>query len=120
MSGWQFGDELLLPQARGRFSVGWKRYVPLTKDVIMEASSNVTRCRSLVFVHPSLGNLWFDGLYGLAGGTVMAVLEDISRRGAQPQNIRVIAIVAAPPALKQMSEKYPGSGTEELLCCAIF
>eukprot|EP00775_Hariotina_reticulata_P004850 gene4850-5097_t len=42
------------------------------------------------------------------GGTMMQVLQDIVARGADPANIRVIAIVAAPPALKLMADAYPG------------
>jgi uracil phosphoribosyltransferase len=41
------------------------------------------------------------------------VLADLVARGADASNIRVVAVVAAPPALKQLSEKYPGA-----LCCA--
>lgn len=42
------------------------------------------------------------------GGTIVQVLEDIVSRGASPSNIRVVSVVAAPPALKKLSEKYPG------------
>ncbi|CAD7695207.1 unnamed protein product [Ostreobium quekettii] len=42
------------------------------------------------------------------GGTMMSVLENITSRGAQAKNIRVISVVAAPPALKKISEKFPG------------
>lgn len=42
------------------------------------------------------------------GGTIMHVLQDIVSRGASPSMIRVLAITVAPPALKQLSEKYPG------------
>ena len=36
------------------------------------------------------------------------VLDDIIARGAVPENIRVVAIVAAAPALTRMSEKFEG------------
>lgn len=42
------------------------------------------------------------------GGTMMAVLEDIMRRGGKPDMVRVLAITVAPPALKLLSEKFPG------------
>ena len=45
------------------------------------------------------------------GGTMLQVLADIVARGADTSNIRVVAVVAAPPALKQLSERYPGA------CC---
>jgi hypothetical protein len=44
-----------------------------------------------------------------AGGTITAVLDDIIARGAVASNIRVIAVVAAPPALKRLADKYPGA-----------
>ncbi len=43
-----------------------------------------------------------------AGGTVLQVLEDIVARGGQPQNIIVISVVAAPPALQKLS-KFSGT-----------
>jgi len=43
------------------------------------------------------------------GGTMLAAMEEITSRGASPSNIRIICIVTAPPALKILSEKYPGS-----------
>lgn len=42
------------------------------------------------------------------GGTIAQVLADIIERGASSDNIRVISIVCAPPALKMLGEKYPG------------
>ena len=38
----------------------------------------------------------------------MQVLDEIVARGASPEHIRVLSITVAPPALKQLSEKYPG------------
>lgn len=35
-------------------------------------------------------------------------LQEIVSRGADPANIRVVAVVAAPPALKLMADAYPG------------
>jgi uracil phosphoribosyltransferase len=37
------------------------------------------------------------------------VLADLVVRGADPANIRVVAVVAAPPALKKMADTYPGA-----------
>jgi uracil phosphoribosyltransferase len=43
-----------------------------------------------------------------AGGTICQVIDDIISRGAVPENIRVLSIVAASKALTTMSEKYEG------------
>lgn len=43
-----------------------------------------------------------------AGGTICQVIDDIVLRGAVPENIRVLSIVAASKALTVMSEKYEG------------
>ena len=45
------------------------------------------------------------------GGTMLKVLEDLVARGANPSLIRVISITVAPPALKLLSEKFPGSSS---------
>ncbi|XP_011094915.1 uracil phosphoribosyltransferase isoform X2 [Sesamum indicum] len=42
------------------------------------------------------------------GGTVVAALELIKDRGVDNNQIKVISAVAAPPALKKLSEKFPG------------
>lgn len=47
-------------------------------------------------------------LFATAGGTVVNVLDDIIARGADASQIVVVCIVAAPPALKKLSEKYLG------------
>ena len=44
-----------------------------------------------------------------AGGTIAKVVDDLVQRGASPAFIRVVAVVAAPPALKLLSEKFPGA-----------
>jgi hypothetical protein len=38
----------------------------------------------------------------------LQALQEIVARGADPANIRVVAVVAAPPALKLMADTYPG------------
>ena len=43
-----------------------------------------------------------------AGGTIVHVLDDIVARGADASQIIVVCVVAAPPALKKLSEKYLG------------
>jgi uracil phosphoribosyltransferase len=43
-----------------------------------------------------------------AGGTMMHVVEEITSRGADPSNIRIVCVVAAPPALSKLNAKYPG------------
>ncbi len=42
------------------------------------------------------------------GGTMMETMAQLTQRGIDPALVRVIAIVAAPPALKKLSEAYPG------------
>ena len=42
------------------------------------------------------------------GGSVMGVIDEIVKRGANPANIRIISAVVAPPALQQLSDKYKG------------
>ena len=44
----------------------------------------------------------------IAGGTVVNVVEDIISRGGDPSNMIVVCVVACPPALKQLSEKFVG------------
>jgi uracil phosphoribosyltransferase len=41
------------------------------------------------------------------GGTVMSALEALVARGAQPAHIRVVAVIAAPPALQKITSQYP-------------
>ena len=50
-----------------------------------------------------------------AGGTMVNVLEDIVSRGGDPSNIIVVCVVAAPPALKKLSEKFVGECAPSLL-----
>ena len=42
------------------------------------------------------------------GGTIGMVLDEVIRRGGDVRLTRVVGIVAAPPALKKLSERYPG------------
>ena len=42
------------------------------------------------------------------GGSIMLAMAEITRRGVKPELIRIISVVAAPPALRQLSESYPG------------
>ena len=42
------------------------------------------------------------------GGSIMMAMKEITGRGVKPDLIRIISIVAAPPALRQLSEYYPG------------
>ncbi|WP_036485152.1 uracil phosphoribosyltransferase [Myxosarcina sp. GI1] len=41
------------------------------------------------------------------GGSIMMAMQEIISRGATADNIRIVAIVAAPPALRKLSEHYP-------------
>jgi uracil phosphoribosyltransferase len=42
------------------------------------------------------------------GGTIVEAIELIKSRGVENQQIKVVAAVAAPPALQKLSEKFPG------------
>jgi len=42
------------------------------------------------------------------GGTMIAALKELISRGAEVENIRVIGIVAAPPALTKLGDLFPG------------
>ncbi|XP_024517710.1 uracil phosphoribosyltransferase isoform X1 [Selaginella moellendorffii] len=42
------------------------------------------------------------------GGTMIAAIEELIKRGIDHRLMRVVAAVAAPPALKKLSEKFPG------------
>ncbi len=41
------------------------------------------------------------------GGSLAATLEAITARGVEPSQIRVIAVIAAPPALRKLSAAFP-------------
>ena len=41
------------------------------------------------------------------GGTMMSAMTDLTDRGAQVENIRIVAIVASPTALQKLAEAYP-------------
>ncbi len=58
-------------------------------------------CRPAVRAVPTdAGSPW------VCGGA--QVVDDIVARGAKPENIRIIAVVVAPPAMVKLSEKYKG------------
>ena len=42
------------------------------------------------------------------GGSIMMAMKEITSRGIPTEMIRIISIVAAPPALRKLSENYPG------------
>ncbi|KAL7169831.1 hypothetical protein ACSBR2_034797 [Camellia fascicularis] len=42
------------------------------------------------------------------GGTIVAALDLIKERGVDNNNIKVVSAVASPPALQNLSEKFPG------------
>ena len=41
------------------------------------------------------------------GGTILATMQELTSRGVDPSLIRIISVVAAPPALKRLSVEYP-------------
>ena len=42
------------------------------------------------------------------GGSIMMAMKEIISRGVQPDLIRIVSIIAAPPALRKLNEHYPG------------
>jgi uracil phosphoribosyltransferase len=40
------------------------------------------------------------------GGTIMAVMAELTQRGVDPALVRIISVVAAPPALQKLSASY--------------
>ena len=40
------------------------------------------------------------------GGSIMRAMEEITQRGVEPKEIRIVSVVAAPPALRKLSETY--------------
>lgn len=45
----------------------------------------------------------------VVGGTMVACLNDLVSRGADPVNIRVVCVVTCPVALSKISDKFPGA-----------
>jgi uracil phosphoribosyltransferase len=41
------------------------------------------------------------------GGSIMMAMEEIVNRGGDPQFIRIVSVVAAPPALQKLGQVYP-------------
>ena len=41
------------------------------------------------------------------GGSIMAAMSELTKRGADPALTRIVCVVASPPALKLLSEAYP-------------
>jgi uracil phosphoribosyltransferase len=41
------------------------------------------------------------------GGTMMAMMAELTQRGIDPAAVRVVSIVAAPPALQKLAAAYP-------------
>ncbi len=41
------------------------------------------------------------------GGTIMTTMAELTKRGADPALTRIISVIAAPPALQQLSINYP-------------
>ncbi|PZD72102.1 Uracil phosphoribosyltransferase [Acaryochloris thomasi RCC1774] len=42
------------------------------------------------------------------GGAIMATMQELTQRQANPELVRIISVVAAPPALQQLGQTYPG------------
>jgi len=41
------------------------------------------------------------------GGTIMAAMAELTARGVDPEQVRIISVVTAPPALQKLAEAYP-------------
>ncbi|MEC4985328.1 MAG: uracil phosphoribosyltransferase [Oscillatoria sp. PMC 1068.18] len=41
------------------------------------------------------------------GGSIMRTMNEVTSRGANPELMRIVAVVAAPQALQQLSQSYP-------------
>jgi uracil phosphoribosyltransferase len=41
------------------------------------------------------------------GGSMMRTMAELTSRGAEPSLVRIVAVVAAPPALQALSKEYP-------------
>ncbi len=41
------------------------------------------------------------------GGTTIAAMQELTKRGVDPALVRIVAVVAAPPALQKLSVAYP-------------
>jgi uracil phosphoribosyltransferase len=57
-------------------------------------------------MHPETRVLITDPMLA-TGGSMVAALAEIVKRGVDPANIRIVAVVAAPPALQKLSADYP-------------
>jgi uracil phosphoribosyltransferase len=56
--------------------------------------------------HPETRVLIADPMLA-TGGTIMLVMEELTKRGVAPALTRMISVVAAPPALQKLSADYP-------------
>ncbi len=41
------------------------------------------------------------------GGTIMAAMAELTSRGVDPEKVRIISVVTAPPALQKLADAYP-------------
>lgn len=41
------------------------------------------------------------------GGSILQAMSEVTQRGIDPSLIRIVSVVAAPPALQKLSERYP-------------
>lgn len=57
-------------------------------------------------MHPETRVLIADPMLA-TGGSMLAALAELVQRGVNPANIRIVSVVAAPPALQKLSVEYP-------------
>ncbi|MGB3291721.1 MAG: uracil phosphoribosyltransferase, partial [Phormidesmis sp.] len=41
------------------------------------------------------------------GGTMIATMAELTQRGVDPSLVRIVSVVAAPPALQKLADSYP-------------
>ncbi|MDJ0616286.1 MAG: uracil phosphoribosyltransferase [Calothrix sp. MO_192.B10] len=57
--------------------------------------------------HPQTRVLITDPMLA-TGGSIMAAMSELVQRGIEPSLVRIVCVVASPPALQKLSEAYPG------------
>ncbi len=57
--------------------------------------------------HPDTRVLITDPMLA-TGGSIMATMSELTQRGVDPALVRIVCVVAAPPALQKLSAAYPG------------
>ncbi|MEB3226058.1 MAG: uracil phosphoribosyltransferase [Synechococcus sp.] len=93
------GAQDVIPNLAATYHLGYKRdEATLAVDCYLnnlpEAFAPETR---LLLLDPMLAT----------GATITAAMAELTKRGLAMENVRIISIVAAPPALQKLSQDYP-------------